>query len=158
MNLNLDRYELLFLIESTAKGIYPNQNIWRTLVDNLFHQMDPYDIRFLRLHSVDNLCNFYSTDKSEGFLDFHKFLARYDINNNLYEISCCKSGKPHIIYGFLFREKFYVSMDMFINPELINRYEKVDMENLDDIGIHDLIWEAYWAYSYGVDKKFLCHE
>lgn len=155
MLVDLDRYELFSLLESAAHGGNLRQDIWSKFVDKLFQQMDPYIIRFLRLQCIEKLSDFYSTDESVGLEDFQKFLARYDIDNNLYEISCCKSGKHHIVYGFLFDEKFYVSMNRFVNPELITGYEKVDTSDMDDIDIHNLIWEGYWDSTYDMEIRKL---
>lgn len=155
MHVYLDRYELFSLLESAVHGRYLNQGIWKKFVDNLFQQIDPSIIRFLRLQCVENLSEFYSKDESVGLEDFQKFLARYDIDNNIYKISCCKSGKHYIIYGFLFDEKFYVSMNRFVNPELITGYEKVDTSDMDDIDITDLIRIGYWDSKYDIEIRNL---
>lgn len=142
MLIDLDKHEMFWLLESAARGSHLRQGLWGKFIDIFFHKMEPSEIRFLREQCIEKLRDFYPDNKAIGYDDFQKFLARFDIDNNFYELKVATdedSDKQEVVYAFLYNQNYFVAQCRFIDPAYIIKAEKVDTSNTSEKVLKALI-------------------
>lgn len=145
MLIDLDKFELFWLLESVARGSHLRQDMWRKFVDIFFHKMTPSEIRFLRDQCAEKLSNLYPDEKSVGYEDFQKFLARYDIDNNLYKVIVRypRGAKRREIIAYKFDDKYAVSLNRFVNSDYIIEGELINTSDIENFELSRFISKTY---------------
>lgn len=141
MLIDLDKHEMFWLLESAARGSHLRQGLWNKFIDNVFHKLEPDQIRFLHDQCKEKLSEFYKKESSVGYEDFHRFLARFDIDNNLYRVKVLNpdTKKREKYYTYRFLGKYFVSSTQFIAPEYIKSVECYSCEGVKDFIVKRLI-------------------
>lgn len=141
MLIDLDKHEMFWLLESAARGSHLRQGLWNKFIDNVFHKLEPDQIRFLHDQCKEKLSEFYKKESSVGYEDFHRFLARFDIDNNLYRVKVLNpdTKKREKYYTYRFLGKYFVSSTQFIAPEYIKSVECYPCEGVKDFIVKKLI-------------------
>lgn len=133
---------MFWLLESAARGSHLRQGLWNKFIDNVFHKLGPDQIRFLHDQCKEKLSEFYKKESSVGYEDFHRFLARFDIDNNLYRVKVLNpdTGKKETHYAYRFNGRYFVTSSRYIGEEYILIAEEVPY-NIGDKMLSKLIKE-----------------
>lgn len=132
MLIDLDKHEMFWLLESAARGSHLRQDLWNKFIDNVFHKLGVSEIRFLHDQCKEKLSQLYPNEKTVGYEDFQRFLARFDIDNNLYRVNVTNpdTRKRETYYTYRFLGKYFVSSTQFIAPDCIKSVEYILCQGL----------------------------
>lgn len=142
MLIDLDKHEMFWLLESAARGSHLRQGLWNKFIDNVFHKLGVSEIRFLHDQCKEKLSKLYPNEKAVGYEDFQRFLARFDIDNNLYRVKVTNpdTGKKETHYAYRFNSRYFVTSSRYIGEEYILMVEEVPY-NIGDKMLSKLIKE-----------------
>lgn len=81
MNINIDKFELLYWLEGCAHGSHLRQGIWQRCIDEFYDKLSSEQRLWLYTYAKRNITECYLREDHYGRNDFFKFLACYNPAN-----------------------------------------------------------------------------
>ena len=135
MIIELDTFELYYLIESCAKGSHLRQGIWMRCVNEFYgkltqNERDNLFDWFTRLLWQDVCGDKYPNVKKEyksisfGMEDFMRTVACFD-KNNRYLLDVSDGKQQQSVEAYLFENKYWIDFSRFAPNEYIKKIKKI---------------------------------
>lgn len=135
MKVDLDQFEMLYLLEGVSIGSHLRQHIWQRAVDQWYPEMEPKYAQTVFTYSRRDISPKYETKKfgdSEhtpfGAEDFKKFLAAFNPANRYLVSSKCGRKKEKDTPCFLYDGKYHVKMNTWVGSEFITEVKHCPFE------------------------------
>lgn len=134
MLIDLDKHEMFWLLESAARGSHLRQGLWNKFIGTVFPFLESSEIRFLHDQCKEKLSELYPNEKSVGYEDFQRFIARFDIDNNYYLVSAVnpETKRKITLYAYKFRDKYFIGSTRFISPDCIKNVAQAPFVSSED--------------------------
>ena len=130
MNIDLNKFELLYLLDGCAGKSHLRQGIWHKMI-NLHNQMSARYCEFLYTYSKRDLAGRYNDrvmSNGEIFTqvgkeDFIQFLCAFNPNNRY----IVKTNDNKTFMAYQFRDEYYTESNRFIPSDAIKEVIKDNM-------------------------------
>lgn len=123
MLIDFDRFDIMYWLEGCARGSHLRQGCWERMI--LLYKELPEDWRRdIYRFAKEQLAEIFSNGRC-GAEDFNSFLSCYKPDNR-YVVKIDESTEYD---AYLHEGRYYISLNWWINPELITSVKKKDKKN-----------------------------
>lgn len=135
MKVDLDMFEMLYLLEGVSIGSHLRQHIWKRAVDEWYKDMDPKYAETVFTYSRRDISPKYeprmmsgSEYKPFGAEDFKTFLAAFNPANRYIVTAKCGDNIEKDTPCFMYDGKYHVKMDTWICEKYITEVKHLQYE------------------------------
>lgn len=126
MKVNLDIFEMYYLLESCFRGSHLRSATILRFVDEWYSQFTAKQRRNLYTWILRDIYDGHFEPRPQLCGADEVFMCRFDPDNQ-YRVSL-KGGESYMD-AFLWKNRYYISRSQFCNPELITKVEKIHEED-----------------------------
>lgn len=124
MKVELDIFEMYYLLESCLRGSHLRSGTIARFVDEWYDLFTPKQRKSLRDWILRDVYYGTFTPKPSCCRNDEKFMARYDPDNQ-YRVKTLYDGEEEIHEAFLLDGRYYTKSNRFIAEEYITSVEKI---------------------------------
>lgn len=127
MNINIDKFELMYLLEGCSIGSHLRQGIWERCIDEFYDKLSRDERLWLYTYAKRDITPRYKRKDAVGREDFFKFLACFNpANRYMVAVEGEVDGKHkrELVDAYKYGDVFWVSYRRFIPEEYIKSVER----------------------------------
>ena len=135
MLVDLDQFEMLYLLEGVSIGSHLRQHIWTRAVDNWYNEMEPSYAETVFTYSRRDISPKYeprtigdTLHTPFGAEEFNKFLACFNPANRYLVSAKCGKHKEKDVPCFLYNGTYHTKMNTWMAREYITDIKHVPFE------------------------------
>lgn len=127
MQINIDKFELMYLLEGCSIGSHLRQGIWERCIDEFYDKMSPDARLWLYTYAKRDITPRYLRKDRCGREDFFKFLACFNpANRFMVKVEGRAGGhyKRQLVDAYKYGDTYWVSFRRYIPDEYIKNVER----------------------------------
>lgn len=140
MNINIDKFELLYLLEGCSIGSHLRQGIWERCIDEFYDKLSRDERLWLYTYAKRDITPRYKREDRVGRDDFLKFLACFNPANR-YKVAVEGDidGKHvrQLVDAYKFNGIYWVSYRRMVAKEYI---KSVERNRVSSCSVHYCMW------------------